>query len=458
MTDYDEFVYVDSETPLSGSEENISEGTIREINEIINPSVPRNRRLYIPRFDQGETNLCLYFSAGIVIFRYIFNAIKLNYCHSIINLGETFVREKDYLRYSTNIYDIIECTHSFVKGNNLNLLFNPSYSNSKLITIEITDRDTTFKANPEEIRQIIILNFIILFLLGISYKFVIFDKANIYNNVDLYKGIDSDDFVNKIKLFFMYNSFIKQNNPLSKPQIYDFFQMLGYNKELVDLLYNFLIQLNLKELPFNSILPSYIKDHVVKERFLYYYKIINFKFIKKPDVKLRAIREIKMVFNHARKQGLYIMLSIDSYEKILDIPEGKGKSHSVVAIPVNNKEFIIVNTWGDYKQNIRRRFSDLITMEVRLGIYYLYFNYNNREKRTRKIPNFTKPLRKELNGPIEPFSLLRIKERITSKKANSLHLTKTKKKSSYIANKNALKPFNISSLKRMNKPIVRHSI
>jgi len=76
------------------TEENISEGTLRQINEIVHPSEHgKDLRVLSPRYDQTRYKLCWAFALARVLFRYFFQAIKLGYCYSSINLGNHYFKK-----------------------------------------------------------------------------------------------------------------------------------------------------------------------------------------------------------------------------------------------------------------------------------------------------------------------------------------------------------------------------
>jgi hypothetical protein len=102
------------------------------------------------------------------------------------------------------------------------------------------------------------------------------------------------------------------------------------------------------------------------------------------------------------------------------------------AIPVDNEKFILKNSWNDKNTDKIIYFRDLLNYESTITIHYLYFNYNNLEKKTRKIPSFQRKPRKTLRPfPIERINSQLLAENkrpsLTRRKSLNLSASKTRK-------------------------------
>ena len=180
-------------------------------------------------------------------------------------------------------------------------------------------------------------------------------------------------------------------------EIIAFFNDFGYSYYLLKYISRFLINLKLQELNIN----------------------INFSLISKE----KDIIIAKRIFEEARKQGLYLLLSFSNINKLLYNENSvSSNAHLMYAIPIDNKKFLLKNSWGDSDTDKIIYFEDLLDYDSLIKIYSLLFDHI--PTKTLKYI-FSKKKKISLRDTISREALLKENSRI----ARSLSLTeKTKKK------------------------------
>jgi len=405
------------------SEENISEGDIRQITDITT-NVERHRTpsLLSPRYNQEQNSLCWAFAIGRVMFKYIFKGIQIGFLHSNINLGKHYYKKNNFSEYFSSLSQLKTLNHRLTLTH-IKYLFSGSITDTtKIFNIPSEFRHINYDADPTFIRQSIILFYLIIFFIGTRCDFSI-DKR-IYDD-----GEYSRNYIKLINSFikFILDRKIDYNISINigiKQHIYDYFIHFGYSKELVDYITIFFIKLGLKPLYPRSLLPDN-KPTNINKRFLYFYHSY-----KKDKIN---VDEIKLIFRDAKQQGLYVLISFDNTIRLLDIAHTSiHGAHSMYAIPVDNEKFILKNSWNDRKTDKVVYFRDLISYDSAICIHYLYYNYNNLEQKTRRIPSFQHKPRKSFR----PLPIRRINSQVllenrrpslTRRKSLSLSASKSRK-------------------------------
>jgi hypothetical protein len=404
--------------------ENVSEETVRQIREVMRSPRLQDLSALSPRYNQKGYKLCWAFAFGRILFRFIFKAIAYGICKSNIQLGKQYLKTNAFTRYTNTIDTIRTFTRIFTEKE-INYLFTytSDYKRTfkkeemfKDIRDEIIDNlreigldeTTELETNPFFVRQLLILNFIIIFLIGIKSDFNT-DKS-MYNIGNVIKNQEELTlFIQK----FMYFDF---NTTYINEEIIAFFNDFGYSYNLVKYISKFLVNLKLQELNIN----------------------INFSLISKEKDIILA----KHVFEEARKQGLYLLLSFSNINKLLYNENSISSSaHLMYAIPIDNKKFLLKNSWGDSDTDKIIYFEDLLEYESLIKIYSLLFD--NIPKKIIKY-TFSKKKRISLRDPISKNALLKKNSRI----ARSLSLTEKTKKKRHSSIQNPQKRTLRSSFKR----------
>jgi len=385
------------------TEENISQGNIDEINQIKVNEDTKDLTLLSPRYDQKDYNLCWAFSLGRVFFRYIYKAIQLGLCHSNINLGKNFLKKNNFSDFANNLDDIKLFINLFT-DKELEYLFSGSSTDYKKIfqkklVVQSGGIDINLNAPPTFIRQTLILNFIIVLLVGL--------RCNFNTNPNKYNVS-----INRDRPIILFLDFINDYIEITD-DIYLFFNLFGYSHILVDYILNFLYNLNLK----NS-------DTL---------KRFNYEYIDNVDNIDNNL--IKSIFKRARKQGLYIYISLTTTrEDVLPYIYNRGL-HAMYAIPTE-EGIILKNSWGNNETDIFVEYDDLRKNYKDIILFSPYFNYNNPTMKTIRIPRFQQKKRISLRNPnfeiIKPSELkekLKANRRTSLTSIRSLNLTKKNKKS-----------------------------
>jgi len=425
-------------TTEPSSEENVSEGDIRQIMELTTKTArDRDYNSLSPRYTQEQYRLCWAFSMGRVFFKYIFKGVQIGYLHSNINLGKHYYKKNNFSEYFSSISNIKKLNNTLT-STDIKYLFSGSSTDTQKIFKKPTRlTHINYDAEPTFIRQSVILFYLIIFFSGTRCNFN--TDRRIYD-VSEYSG-------NFIKII---NSFIKfildrktdYTNAIRnigiEERIYEFFIHFGYSKELVDYITIFFIKLGLKLFYGRSLLPDN-KPTNLNKRFLFFFK-----------ENITNIDEIKLLFRDAKQQGLYLIMTFSNVRKLLEIPFAQTHiTHAMYAIPVDNEKFILKNSWNDKNTDKIIYFRDLLNYESTINIHYLYFNYNNQEQKTRRIPSFQRKPRKTLR----PFPIERINSQIlaenkrpslTRRKSLNLSASKTRKinriRSSLLEQRHRLRP------------------
>jgi len=348
-------------------------------------------RVKSPNFDQKNYKICWAYANGRIIFRYIFRAIKLGYCNSIINIGKRYFYEDDFCNRIINQYkeSTIDNFYQFIERNltteYLELLFDETYTDNE---IDIFLKDDIFSCSTFQLRQTVILIYIICFLVGLGCNF----DTN-FNNCD--KGNN----LKIIEIFFEYIREQRYYEEENNTKIITFMSQFGFTENVINTIFDFLSNLQIDIYYTKSENPrEKPEDNTIK--FLYYAENNYNTLVEKIELgKLFELANgdtidndiyiIKNIFKEAKKAGVYVGINFEYTEDLISNISSTHACHSIYAIPIDNEKFMIKNSWGNEYTNIILRFEDLRNYH-NVHFYLFYFNYQNKKRKTRKKASFSK--------------------------------------------------------------------